>query len=312
MRVAAIHQEALDVRSFELRSTDARPLPAHEPGAHIDLRLPGGIERSYSLLDPETDGRSYRIAVQRDPRSRGGSSYLFENVTVGDHLDVATPVNSFPLCQDAAPSVLIAGGIGITPIYSMVRRLEQQGRRWQLFYAARTRERAAFLAELSMLEQAGSGRVTLFFDAERSGAQLDIAAIAARCPSDAHLYCCGPVSMLAAFETATARIPEERRHVEYFAAANAPAAGGFDVELHRSGRVIRVPPGRSILDTLLESGMDLPRSCRSGVCGTCETTVIAGIPDHRDQVLSARERASNSKIMICCSGSLGEKLVLDL
>lgn len=316
LRVHSITYEASDVRSFELRDPEGASLPAFTAGAHLDLRLPGGLERSYSLIDPGTGDRDlcrYRFAVQRAVESRGGSAHLFEQVSVGDLVEVLPPSNNFELVEAAPLSVFIAGGIGVTPLWSMVQRLEQLGGQWRLYYVCRTRKRAAFFDSLLALERIESGRVFVRFDDGAESAQLDIAATIAAQPAGVHFYCCGPSGLLKAFEAATQHLPPTQVHLEYFAAAQAPAAGGFEVVMNRSGATIAVPADKTILETLLACGYsDLPRSCMSGVCGTCETAVLEGQPDHRDEVLSDSEKASNRKMMICCSGSLGPRLVLDL
>lgn len=313
LRLHSVTYEAADVRSFELRDPTGAALPAFTAGAHLDLRLPGGIERSYSLIDPdEAAPRRYRFAVQRAVDSRGGSAYLFEQCAVGDLIEALPPSNNFELAEDAPLSVFIAGGIGITPLWAMIRRLDALGRDWRLYYVCRTRLRAAFADALLELEQARPGRVMLRFDDGAQNAQLDIAATVAAQPEGTHLYCCGPAGLLQAFESATQALPRERVHLEYFAAAQAPAAGGFEVVLARSGATVAIGRDKTILEALLACGYELPRSCMSGVCGTCETAVLQGVPDHRDQVLSDSERASNRKIMICCSGSLTPSLVLDI
>lgn len=195
----------------------------------------------------------------------------------------------------------------------MVRRLNALGRPWRLHYAARTRGHAAFRDTLQQLADAGQGTVELRFDQEPGGRPLDLAAIVRDLPDGAHVYCCGPTGMLTAFEAATAALPPERVHVEYFAAKEAAAtAGGFRVTLHRSGRSLDVRPGQTILDCLIAAGVEPPWSCREGVCGTCETRVIDGIPDHRDLVLSPQDHAANDRMMICCSGAKTATLVLDL
>jgi tetrachlorobenzoquinone reductase len=310
MQVKSISFEARGVLGFDLRPTNLQPLPQFTPGAHIDLHLQNGLIRSYSLVNPPTERHRYVIAVGRDAASRGGSKYLHESIRCGDVVSAAGPRNNFPLQEDATDSVFIAGGIGITPIFAMVQRLAALGRRWQLYYCARTRKSAAYVSELSAL---GKDQVRFNFDGEDGGQVLDVDAVVSASPAGSHFYCCGPTGMLSAFERATARIAPERVHLEYFAPV-LPAAteGGFAVELARSSRTVFVPPGRSILDVLIEAGVDLSFSCAEGICGTCETRVLSGTPDHRDLVLTAQEKASNRKMMICCSGCKGDKLVLDL
>ena len=306
VRVKSATWEAPGVVSFELRALDSGELPAFTAGAHIDLSLPNGLIRSYSLINAQTERHRYVIAVQKDRASRGGSKWVHDSLRPGDVLTINGPRNNFALDEAAEHSVFIAGGIGITPILSMTARLSSLRRGWELIYCARTRAGAAFVDRLA-------GNVRLHFDEEAGGTMLDIAAVAGAAPANSHLYCCGPLPMLAAFEAATAGLPRQRVHVEYFSAKDAPAvSGGFTVILAKSGREIVVPAGKTILETLLEAGIDIPYSCMEGVCGTCETEVLEGIPDHRDLVLSDAERAANKTMMICCSGAKSDRLVLGL
>ena len=307
-RVTSAIWEAPNIHSYELRPPEGGALPAFTAGAHIDLNLPNGSVRSYSLVNSQAERHRYVIAVQKDRASRGGSKWVHENLRVGDLVELAGPRNNFPLNETAEKSVFIAGGIGITPILSMVDRLAAIGRDWQLVYCSRTRSATAFVSSLE-----SRPGVRFNFDEEPGGSMLDIAALVQAAPANAHLYCCGPLPMLDAFEQATKDLARERVHVEYFT-AREPAAreGGFTVVLARSGREFAVPPGKTILDTLRESGVDVPHSCMEGVCGTCETAVLEGIPEHRDLILTEQERASSRTMMICCSGAKTDRLVLDL
>ncbi len=308
--VKSITFEAEDVVSLDLRPEGGGPLPPFSAGAHIDLELGPGLTRSYSLANPQEERHRYVIGVQKDAASRGGSLFIHDRVRVGQVLGASMPRNNFPLVEDAAETILFAGGIGITPVWCMVQRLTALGRPWRLHYAVRTRRRAAFLDRITALGTAG---FHLHVDDEADGRVFDLAPIVADAPPGAQLYCCGPSPMLAAFEAATASRPAETVHTEYFAAKEPVAAkGGFAVVLARQGRTIFVPEGATIIDALRDNGIDAPHSCLEGVCGTCETTVLDGIPEHRDLVLSARERASNRTMMICCSGCQGDRLVLDL
>ncbi|MBL6456613.1 oxidoreductase [Belnapia sp. T6] len=292
---------------FELARPDGRPLPAWDAGSHVDLHLPNGLVRQYSLLGSSDPGR-YLLGVKRDPVGRGGSAWLHDKVRVGDVLQLDGPRNHFPLAEQAAHSVLIAGGIGITPLLAMAARLQALGSSWTLHHAVRSRGDAAFTAELAAL----GGHCHLHCDDE-AGAVLDIPALVAAAPAEAHLYCCGPAPMLASFEAATAGRPPDRVHVEYFTAKAPPATqGGFTVELARSRRELRVAPGQSILDTVLEAGIDCGYACMQGTCGSCEARVLAGEPDHRDGLLPPERRLAEGTMLICCSGSRGERLVLDL
>lgn len=312
LRIKRIGYEAETINSYELTSPAGDQLAPFTAGAHVDLHLSNGMIRSYSLVNDQRERHRYVIAVNKDGAGRGGSSFVHDNFKAGDLVSVSQPRNNFALCEDAEETILIAGGIGITPLLSMVRRLAALGRSWQLCYAASSRAAAAFLDELATVA-AGATRVHLDFDDARSGRLFDLAAIVASAPAHAHLYCCGPVPMLGAFEAATADRPADHVHVEYFGAAEAPVTeGGFEVRLARSNRTISVEAGKTILDALLDAGISANHSCAEGVCGTCETRLLDGIADHRDQFLSKEEQAANNTIMICCSGARSRTLVLDL
>jgi vanillate O-demethylase ferredoxin subunit len=305
--------EAKGVHSFDLRPVGETLLPMFTAGSHIDLHLPNGVMRSYSLVNSPAERHRYVVAVSRDANSKGGSKYLFEQSLVGQTIKISVPRNNFALVEGAPHVVLVAGGIGITPLYCMIQRLEDVGASWELHYGVRDRASGAFRLELEKLEAAKPGRVHFNFDVE-DGHMLDIAAAVAAAPADAHLYCCGPIPMLEAFKAAAASRPSEHVHIEYFAApkVEAPTGAAFTVTIASSGQVLEIPEGKTILDVLLEQGIYASSSCRAGVCGACEVTVLGGEPDHKDYVLSDSERASNKKMMICVSGSKSANLLLDL
>lgn len=282
------------------------PLAPFTPGAHLDLHLGPGLVRQYSIVNSPEERDRYVVAVKRDPASRGGSAFVHEALRVGTILEIGGPRNNFDLAADDAPSVFIAGGIGVTPIACMVESLRRRGRPWTLHYSVRERQDAALL---DMLQ--GDG-LRLHVDAER-GALLDIASIVAAAPAHAHLYCCGPAPMLDAFEAAARGRPAALVHVERFAPV-APSAtgGGYTLRLAASKRDVAVAPGQTILDALRGAGVQVQVSCEQGICGTCETRVLGGCPDHRDSLLSDDEKAGNKVMMVCCSGSLSDLLVLDL
>jgi len=317
VRVRAMTYEALSIVGIELVPLPPLDsLPAFNAGAHIDLHLStpqGPLVRSYSLLNDPRETHRYCLGINRYANSRGGSSHVHAGLRVGDVLTISAPRNHFPLDETAPHNVFIAGGIGITPMLSMIARSQALGTPWTLYYAARTREHAGFLTQLESEAGSAGGQVLLNFDQAPGGRMLDLNAVVASLPADAHVYCCGPVPMLQAYEQATAGLPAERAHKEYFAAKDAPASeGGFTVELARSHKTLQVPAGKTILDCLIELHAEPPYSCREGVCGTCEVKVLDGTPDHRDMVLSDSERAADNRMMVCCSGSKGPKLVLDL
>ncbi|CAN7334400.1 PDR/VanB family oxidoreductase [Variovorax sp. LjRoot178] len=320
VKVTARTGEALGVISLELRAADGSPLPPFGAGAHIDVHLPVRdaqgrfLVRQYSLCNDPAEQDRYVIGVGRDPNSRGGSLWLQDQLQVGDLLHISAPRNNFPLDESAAHSVLVAGGIGITPLLAMSRRLRTLGRPWTLYYCARTPERAAFLEEL----RAMPARVVPVFDGLPGGEPLDLGSVIADAPADAHLYCCGPASLMEAFELAAARRPRQQVHVEWFkpraAAAHAQAQSErpFDITLARGRMMLHVPVGKSILDVLIEAGVAIPHSCCDGVCGTCETRVIEGVPEHRDAVLLGEAANISDRMMVCVSRSAGPHLTLDL
>ncbi|WP_085884483.1 PDR/VanB family oxidoreductase [Oceanibacterium hippocampi] len=302
--------EAEGVLSVELRRPDGDELPSYEPGAHVDLRLPNGLVRSYSLAGDPANRDRYVVGVGLDAASRGGSSFVHGKLRVGDRIDVEPPLNHFPLVEDAEKVVLLAGGIGITPMLCMARRLTERGRPLTFHYAVRSRERAAFLDQL----EAMGADLRLHVDAE-AGGPFDIAAAVAGHPAGTHFYCCGPGPMMAAFEAAVAEVPDERVHVEYFtpkAIETEGADSAFTVRLARKGLTVEVPAGRSILGALADAGVIVPSSCEDGICGTCETRVLDGVPDHRDSVLTKAEQQSNRTMMVCVSRCKGSGLVLDI
>lgn len=306
LRLTRIEVAAAAIHLFELRAADGAVLPPFSAGAHVDLHLGPDLVRQYSLVNPPHERKRYLLGVKRDPRSRGGSAHVHERLRVGETVVVGLPRNHFPLDESAPLSVFVAGGIGITPIACMVQRLALLGRPWRLHYSVRRSDEAALLDRL-----AGPG-LRLHVD-EQQGALLDVAAVVADAPAAAALYCCGPAPMLDAFEAAARARPGLRWFVERFApAAPPPNAGGFTVRLAASGRSVAVARGQTILDALRRAGVSVPASCEQGICGTCETAVIAGRPEHRDMLLSPEEKASNKVMMVCCSGSFSDELVLDL
>lgn len=314
LRLQAVRYEAEGIVSLELRRPDGRPVPAFTAGAHVDLELPSGLVRSYSICNDQGERTRYVIAVSRDPASRGGSKWIHDSLRVGDLVATSAPANNFPLNEHAERTILIAGGIGITPILSMVRRLTALGRDWALYFAVRTRAHAAFLPELTALAGEMPDRLRVHADDEHGGAVLDVPRIVKDAGADpgTHFYCCGPLPMLAAFRESTGGIPAGQLHVEYFSNDQAAdTAGGFEVELAQSGVTLTVAEGKTILETIQDAGIDAPFSCTEGICGTCETRVLSGIPDHRDLVLTDQEKAAGDVMMICCSGSNTPRLVLE-
>lgn len=310
--VHTLRYEAQDIIGIELRPVDGVVFPPHTAGAHIDLHLPNGLSRSYSLLNRPDDSGRYVIGVLKDKASRGGSRAVHEQLRVGMKIEIAPPRNNFPLHEDAAHTVLVAGGIGITPILCMARRLTQLGKPCEMLYFARSRKSAAFMDEVKALGIA----VHWHFDEEQGGPPDLKALLGARGGEGRHYYACGPSVMLDNFVATCESLGYANAHIERFAAVEHKPADdakkSFSVELKRSGRVIEITPDKSVLRTLLDAGIDVDHSCEEGVCGACETKVLEGVPDHRDSVLSASEQASNKMMMVCVSGCKSERLVLDL
>ncbi|MEB2400786.1 MAG: PDR/VanB family oxidoreductase [Alcaligenaceae bacterium] len=312
LRILSTQYVARDIRLFTLVDPDARPLPDFDAGAHIELLLPNGMARCYSLLNAPGETSHYQIAVHHSPTGMGGSRYMHEALNEGDVLTVTGLRNHFPLHEEAPGSCFIAGGIGITPFIAMARRLTSLGKPWEIHYCARTPDHAAFVPELQAMADSGGNTLHCHFDQLPGGKPLDIPQLVRTRPPGTHLYCCGPKGMLQAFEAATADM-RARSHVEYFSAkTEAALGGGFVVELARSGKALEVAPGQSILDVVTRAGINVQTSCREGICGSCETRIISGEADHRDSVLTPEEQAGNTTMMICCSGAKTRKLVLDL
>jgi tetrachlorobenzoquinone reductase len=310
--VHTLRFEAEDIISVELRPVDGGELPAFEAGSHIDLHLPNGMLRSYSLCNDSRERHRYVVAVLKDRASRGGSRCVHEQLRVAMRLAIGVPRNNFPLHEDAAQSVLIAGGIGVTPVLCMARRLLQLGRPFEFLYFARSRASAAFIPEI----QALGVPVHWHFDAERGGPPDLRALLGERAKAGTHYYACGPAVMLDNFEKTCATLGYGNAHIERFAAVEVAAAPdarrSYTVELRRSGKTFTVGATQTLLTALRDNGFEPSTSCEEGICGACETRVLEGTPDHRDSVLSAAERAANQAMMVCVSGCRSERLVLDV
>jgi len=292
------------VLALTLRHPLGEDLPVWEPGAHVDVVLGPELERQYSLCGDPADRSVWRIAVLREPDGRGGSARVHKQLGQGDKVRVRGPRNHFRL--EAAPRYrFVAGGIGITPVLPMLAAVEAAGAEWTLLYGGRTRNSMAFTEELGRY----GDRVTVAPQDETG--LLDLASVLDDVPDGTLVYCCGPGPLLDAVEE---RCPAERLRVERF----APKAqvdgenGGFEVELAQSGRTVTVEPDVSVLDAVRAAGVEVLFSCTEGTCGTCETDVLDGTPDHRDSVLSDAERESGETMMICVSRCRGKRLVLDL
>jgi len=309
-QVAEVRAEARDVMTLELRAIGGGQLPPFEPGSHVDLHLPNGLIRQYSLTNDWRERDRYVIGVGRAADSRGGSSYVHSSIRAGAQLKISAPRNNFPLDSDAGSFLFIAGGIGITPIMAMVRWCVANQKPWRLSYAARSRQRAAFYEELSAL----GGDHHFHFDDER-GQIFDAAQAISGLTEGERIYCCGPDPLMNAVKELTANFPSGTARFEWFTAPQSDEpqeSNSFTVRLERSGGEFEVPEQKSILEVLEENGFEIPFSCREGLCGTCLTNVCSGEPDHRDYVLSDEERASGKMMTICCSRSKSPLLTLDL
>jgi ferredoxin-NADP reductase len=305
LEVTAREVVAEGVVRLTLSHPDRSPLPEWEPGAHLDLHLDAELVRQYSLCGDPCDREAYHVAVLREPAGRGGSAHVHDRVPVGSVLPVGGPRNNFVL-RDAERYLFLAGGIGITPIRPMVAAAEKAGADWRLVYGGRTAASMAFTAELA--ERYGD-RVEIVHGL------LDLNALLGSPEADTLVYCCGPEPLLAAVEERCAAWPTGSLKLERFAPkdlAEAPASGAFEVEFARSGVAATVPPGVSIVDIAAEAGIEIETSCREGTCGTCESGVLDGTPEHRDSILTPEEKAAGDVIFPCVSRCLSARLVLDL
>jgi vanillate O-demethylase ferredoxin subunit len=314
VRVTAKRQIAEDTAGFVLEAVNGVALPPYEAGAHIDVHVPGGPMRQYSLHEPPSASGRYHIGVLRDPQSRGGSERMVDTVCEGDTLAISAPRNHFPLhAERAGRTVLFAGGIGITPILCMTKQLAHEDRDFTLHYCGRSRVRMAFVDELGTAEFAA--QVHVHVDDGPKDQQLDAAAAIGAPAADKHLYVCGPTGFMD-HVLKTARSlgwAEGNLHREYFAAApiDHSSDGPFELQL-QSGKVIQVGADQSAAQALLEAGVAISLSCEQGVCGTCLTKVLQGTPDHRDLYLTDDEHARNDCFMPCCSRAQTPRLVLEL
>ena len=296
---------------FELRSPDGDELPAFEPGAHLLVRTPSGASRRYSLCSAASNRTLYQIGVKHEPSGAGGSTSMIEDLRQGDILSVSLPINYFPLDPAAGHTLLIAGGIGITPILAMARHLRERGQPFELVYCARSADGAAFVDVLTAPEFAE--RTVIHYDGGDPARALEFGTRLAEHPPGAHLYCCGPRALMQGVRDATRHWPPGTVHFEDFGTSVHPGAGGeggFRVNLARSGGSLQVGPDESILDVLRRHGVEVPSSCEAGTCGSCRTGLLAGAADHRDFVLDDEEH--ESAIMICVSRAQSEELTLDV
>lgn len=308
--VSQIADIAEGIRCFELRAPHGGQLAPFTAGAHIDVHMGPALVRQYSLCNNSRETDRYVIAVQHQADGQGGSNFMHAQVQAGTHLQVSRPRNHFPLAATADLAVLIAGGIGVTPIWAMVQELHAQGRPWKAYLYARDRMRAPFFEEISAL---GGNSVVLRFG-DNNGEVLEIPEIAAGPGARCHLYCCGPAGMLRAFEQSTGGTDAGHVHLERFQPVPAGTDGDQPVELllAKSMRTVKVASDQTLLQALALAGVSLPSSCLQGYCGTCETSVLEGEAEHRDTVLTDAEREAHNLIMPCVSRAKSARLILDL
>ncbi len=316
--VKTIRFETDDVISIELNPLGASPLPPFGAGDHIDLKLPNGLTKSYSLMNNPTESGRYVLGILKDPQSRGGSKWLHEQLRVGMHLEISAPSNNFPLQENAKHTLLIAGGIGVTPIIAMAHRLKALKASFEIIYATKSKRSAPFQEAVSSF----GVPVHWHFDDEASGPPdlhplIQERVQKAACSRDeCQLYACGPEPMLNAFLNACKDLSLKNANIERFkpveVLASAQIKRAYTVVLKKSNKTIEVTPEMSLLQALRHHDIEVDTSCEEGVCGACETRVLSGEPEHLDCVLSDQEREKNTVMMVCVSGCKSERLELDL
>lgn len=313
LRVVRIERKTDHITAIRLERNDGGRLPAFTPGAHIDLHLPNGLTRQYSLVNHPSETGHYLLGVLREKAGRGGSAWVHDRLTEGMALQVGTPRNNFPLVP-AERYLFIAGGIGVTPLLSMGAHLHRGGAAFHLHYCTRSASETAFLERIA--QQGWRDRVTLIHDGGDPSQGLDVGCLISQHEPGTHLYCCGPSGLMQAVRDASAHWPSGTVHFEWFSAdpvvTNGAKDKAFTVALARSQREFAVPAEKSIAQVLAEHAIPVETLCTEGLCGTCITDVVEGAPDHRDSILTDEERASNKLMTICCSRAKSSRLVLDL
>jgi vanillate monooxygenase ferredoxin subunit len=305
--------EAEGIASFELARPDGAALPAFSAGSHVDVVLPNGLTRQYSLCNDANENHRYRIAVLRDPATRGGSAAMHDLVKEGDTIAISEPRNHFPLVH-AQRTLLLAGGIGVTPLLCMAQRLAALGADFEMHYCTRSPARTAFREEIA--QSPFAARVQFHHDDGDAAQKLDAKTLLAQPEPGTHLYVCGPTGFIShVVDTAKAAgWPAEQIHVEHFGAAPQDTSGDgpFEVKLASSGKSVTVAAGQTVVQALAGIGVEVLTSCEQGVCGTCITRVLEGQCDHRDMYFTDEERAKNDQFTPCCSRAKTSVLVLDL
>lgn len=302
---------ATDIIGLELQSADGSELPAYDAGAHVDVYVRSGLIRQYSLTGDPADRSKYRLGILLDPKSRGGSTAIHTQFQQGHKIRIGRPRNNFPMQEGVAHTILFAGGIGVTPMMNMAYELEAKGASWEMHYCGRTEDRLAFVDEM---KAAFGDKVQTHIDTGPKDQLMDVNAVMANPAADKHLYVCGPNGFMDFITASAAKNgwDEACVHLERFGAEVNTDGAPFTVVAQKSGVTFEVEPGETISDKLAEHDIHVQLSCQSGVCGTCLTRVVEGMPDHRDLVQTDLEKASNAQITVCCSRSKTKKLVLDL
>jgi len=314
VRIARKAEAARDIVTLELAPVEGGSLPPFSAGSHIDLEVRPGLLRQYSLCNDSSEQHRYVIGVLRDPASRGGSIAVHDELQEGQEVRISQPRNHFPLVPNAKHSLLLAGGIGVTPILCMAERLARSGAEFDMHYCARSPERMAFREQIGAAEYAE--RVHLHFDDGVDEQKLDLKMALRQQPDDSHLYVCGPAGFID-FVLSTAKAegwPEERIHFEFFSAKQVDTSDdeGFEVQIASTGQVYNIGEDDTIVSVLAEAGVEIMTSCEQGICGACITRVLDGEVDHRDQVLTDKERDEEGWFTPCCSRATSKRLVLDL
>lgn len=297
---------------LDLASAEGEPLPPFEAGAHVDVHLGEGLVRQYSLAGTPADRSVYRLGILKDPKSRGGSIAAHERLQEGTEIRIGVPRNHFPLEMEAAHTVLVGGGIGITPMIAMAHALADAGKSFELHYCGRTRASCAFLDELA--SGAFADRVHPHFDDGADEQRLELDGVLGKAAPGTHVYVCGPSGFMdwVIGEARRLGLPEAQIHKEYFQVEADTSGSAFDVVAKKSGKTVRVEEGRSIVEALATIGIKVQVSCEQGVCGTCLCNVLEGVPDHRDIFLTDEEKADNDQMLLCCSRAKSDTLVLDI
>lgn len=297
---------------LDLSDPTGNALPAFAAGAHVDIHVKPGLVRQYSLCGDPANPSVYRLGVLKDPASRGGSLAVHEHLQEGQEVEISVPRNLFPLAADAKRSILIGGGIGVTPMIAMAYALSATASEFELHYCGRGRSRSAFLDELE--NASFSSNVSTHFDDEAAEQKLDLPAVLGTAQAGVHVYVCGPGGFMdwVIAEAVKAGYADDHIHREYFQVEVDATGAGFEVVASRSGKTVQVAEGQTIVDALASVGIKIEISCEQGVCGTCLCDVLEGEPDHRDVYLTDDEKSANDQILVCCSRAKSKKLVLDI